>query len=108
MAKHPRRTTSPKATRRFRFKLRPGQRHRDASYDSDCASVLTSANGGFGVEVSLTCECTKGEPNKPDCKPKSTTSPGGDTITVKCQKSGGCQSCKQSVTTATTGGVIMA
>jgi hypothetical protein len=34
------------------------------------------ARGG-GVSATVTCECTKAEPNRPDCKPTTTTSPDG-------------------------------
>jgi hypothetical protein len=61
------------------------------------------AGGGGGVTTTVSCECTKAEPNMPDCKPTTTTGPGGHTIYVTCTKSGGCQTCKQTTTTTSFG-----
>jgi hypothetical protein len=98
---HPRRRTSP--PRGIRIFLRPGQRLVTASV------IVTArkAGGGGGVSTSVTCECTKAEPNQPDCKGKTTRSPDGRTTTVKCVMSGGCQSCTQTTTT-TSSGIFMA
>jgi hypothetical protein len=98
---HPRRrTSSPRSIRIF---LRPGQR-------LVTASVIVTARktgGGGGVSTSVSCACTKADPNRPDCKPQSTMSPDGHTTTVKCVMSGGCQTCKQTTTT-TSSGIFMA
>jgi hypothetical protein len=59
--------------------------------------------GGTGVTTTVSCACTKAEPNKPDCTPVVTRT--GSTITVTCKKSGGCETCKQ---TTTTSGVFIA
>jgi hypothetical protein len=106
MKKHPKRRTSRPVSKQFRFLLRPGER-------LVTPTVIVTARrrrggapgGGVGATVSITCECTKGEPNMPDCKPQSTSS--GHTTTIKCVKSGGCTSCKTTTTTTTTG-VFMA
>ena len=58
--------------------------------------------GGLGVTTTVTCRCTKSEPDKPDCKPVSTPIPGG--VNVNCKMSGGCEKCDH---TTTTKGVIM-
>jgi hypothetical protein len=97
-AKHPQRCTSPPRSKRF--VLRPGQRLVTPTVIVT-ARQLTS--GGTGVTTTVSCECTKAEPNKPDCKPVVKSS--GSTITVTCKKSGGCQTCKQ---TTTTSGIFMA
>jgi hypothetical protein len=92
---HRRRKSSPRTKR---IVLRPGQR-----LVTSTVTIIARQAGGGGVTTSVTCECTKAEPNKPDCKPKTTTSNG--TIHVTCQKSGGCKTCKQ---TTTTSGIFMA
>lgn len=96
--RHPRRRTSPPRTKRI--VLRPGQR-------LVTSTVIVTARrvGGGGVTTSVTCECTKADPNRPDCQPSITTTPGGGTVNVTCQKSGGCKTCKQ---TTTTSGIVMA
>jgi hypothetical protein len=94
---HWRRTSPPRAKR---IVLRPGQR-----LVTSTVIVTARKAGGGGVTTSVTCECTKAEPNKPDCKPVTTQSPGGHTIYVTCEKSGGCKACKQ---TTTTSGVFIA
>ena len=81
--------------------LRPGQR-------LVTSTVIVTARrrpqgGGTGVTTTVSCACTKAEPNKPDCKPVVTRV--GSTITVTCHKSGGCETCKQ---TTTTSGIFMA
>jgi hypothetical protein len=96
---HPHRRTSP--PRGKRIVLRPGQRLVTASV------IVTARMAGGGVSATVTCECTKAEPNRPDCKPTTTTSPDGHTVTVKCVRSGGCQTCKQTTTT-TSAGIFMA
>jgi hypothetical protein len=116
MAKHPKRRTSPPVSKQYRFKLRPGDRlvtptliltaRKLGSTRKGIAKKGTSP-GGIGGTVTVECECTKAEPNRPDCKAQSTTSPDGHTTTIKCVKSGGCKSCKTSTTTTTTS-VIMA
>ena len=53
--------------------------------------------GGLGVTTTVTCRCTKSEPDKPDCQPVTTTFPGG--VSVNCTKSGGCEKCEQTTTT---------
>jgi hypothetical protein len=105
MNKHPRRRTSRPVRKEFRLKLRPGDRLVTPTVIVTVRRQRRMAGGGFGVSATTTveCECTKGEPNMPDCKPKSTTSPDGHTTTVKCVKSGGCKDCKQTTTTTTTG-----
>jgi hypothetical protein len=55
--------------------------------------------GGLGVTTTVTCQCTKSKPNKPDCQPKSTPLPGGGGVNVNCVKSGGCTTCDQTTTT---------
>ena len=94
---------------------RPGKPHRGRT-ESDPRSVeidlkpgeclVTSSviiiareigGGGMGATTTVTCQCTKSEPNKPDCKPKTTTFPGG--VSVNCVKSGGCTTCDQTTTT---------
>ena len=69
-------------------------------------AILTARRraGGVGGTVTIECECTKSDPNRPDCKPQSTTS--GSKTTVNCVKSGGCKTCKTSISTTTTGVVI--
>lgn len=99
MKKHPRRTTSRPVTKQFRLKLRPGDRL--VTPTMMMTARRRGGSGGLGVNVSLTCSCTEGEPNKPECVPKSTTSPDGHTITVKCVKSGGCTKCSEKKTTTT-------
>ena len=105
-AKHPRRTTSPPRELTKKFLLRPGQRLVTSGL------ILTArkrrraqGGGGLSVTIKLTCSCSEGEPNKPDCKAKSTTV--GDTTTVKCVKSGGCTKCPEK-TVITGSGVFMA
>jgi hypothetical protein len=103
MKNHPQRRTSRPVRKEFRFKLRPGDR-------LVTPTVIITARkngGGAGGTTTIECECTKAEPNRPDCQPQSTTSPGGHTTTVSCVKSGGCSTCKQTVSTTTTG-VFMA
>jgi len=94
--KHHRRRTSP--PRGKRIVLRPGQR-----LVTSTVIVTARKAGGGGVTASVTCECTKAEPNRPDCKPTVTQSPGGHTTYVTCEKSGGCQTCKQTTTTTSSG-----
>jgi hypothetical protein len=115
MKKHPKRRTSRPVRKQFRFLLRAGDRLVTPSL------ILTARKrparkgilkkdtspGGVGATVTVECECTKGEPNRPDCKAQSTRSPDGHTTTVKCVKSGGCKDCKSTTTTTTTS-VIMA
>ena len=97
--RHPRRRTSPPRSRHI--VLRPGQR----LVTSTVIVIARMAGGGVGVTTDVTCECTKSEPDKPDCQPSITRSPGGGTVRVTCKKSGGCKTCKQ---TTTTTGVVMA
>lgn len=96
---HPRRTKSP--PRSVRVDLKPGE-------ILVTSSVIVMARmiggGGLGATTTVTCECTKANPDMPDCKPKTTTFPGG--VSVSCKMSGGCKECKSSTTT-TTSGVIM-
>jgi hypothetical protein len=94
-----RRRSSP---RRTRVVLRPGQR-----LVTDTVIIMARMAGGTGVTTDVTCECTKSEPDKPDCQPVVTKSPGGGTVRVKCKMSGGCSKCKQTTTT-TSGGIVMA
>ena len=108
MTKHPKRRTSPPVSKQFRFKLRPGDRLVTPTVILTVPRSRRSrrqAVGGVGALVTVECTCTKAEPNRPDCKPKSTRL--DNTISVSCVKSGGCQTCKQSVTTTTTS-VVMA
>jgi hypothetical protein len=98
-SKPKRRRTSP--PRNKRIVLRPGQR-------LETATVIVTARkrpegGGGGVTVDVSCACTASEPNTPDCKPVTTKSPGGDTIRVKCNKTGGCKKCKETTTTTSIG-----
>jgi hypothetical protein len=98
--RHPRRRTSPPRSKRI--VLRSGQR----LVTSTVIIVARRAGGGgAGITTTVTCECTKAEPNKPDCQPTITTTPGGGTVNVTCTKSGGCKTCKQ---TTTTSGVFIA
>jgi hypothetical protein len=96
---HRRRTSPPRVKR---IVLRPGQR-------LVTASVIVTARkraGGFGaVTTTVSCACTKSDPDMPDCQPVTTVSPGGGSVTVKCQMSGGCKKCTQ---TTTTSGVVIA
>src|SRR5262245_60149480 len=108
MAKHLRRTTSDPITKRFRFRLRPGQRLVTPTMTITVprSKRRRMAGGGLGVDVKVSCECTKAEPNQPDCKPKSVIV--GGTATVSCEMSGGCKKCKQTTTITTSGvGTIM-
>jgi hypothetical protein len=96
---HPRRTKSP--PRSVRVDLKPGE----VLVTPSVIIMARLAGGGFGATTTtVTCACTKSEPDMPDCKPKSTTFPGG--VSVSCKMSGGCSECK-STTTTTSGGVIM-
>jgi hypothetical protein len=95
---HPRRRKSP--PRGIRVVLRPGQR---LITDSVIVRARMIGGGGFGATTDVYCECTKADPDMPDCKPKSTPFPGGTRVT--CKMSGGCKECKQ--TTVTTSGTIM-
>ncbi len=97
---HRRRKSPP---RRKRIVLRPGQRLVTSSV---IVTARKRSQGGLGVTTYVTCECTKAEPNMPDCKPVTTMSPGGNTVSVTCNMSGGCKTCRQ--TTTTTSGVVMA
>lgn len=98
--RHARRRTSPPRSRRI--VLRPGQRLVTSTV---IVMARMAGGGGAGVTTDVTCECTKADPDKPDCKPSVTRSPGGGTVRVTCKKSGGCKTCKQ---TTTTSGVVMA
>jgi len=95
---HPKRTSSP--PRSVRVDLKPGE-----ILVTNDVIVMARMGGGFGATTTVTCECTKAEPDMPDCKPKTTTFPGG--VSVSCTKSGGCSQCK-STTTTTSFGVVMA
>jgi hypothetical protein len=103
MKNHPQRRTSRPVRKEFRFKLRPGDR---LVTPTVIVTARKGGGGGASGTATMECECTKSEPNMPDCKPQSTTSPGGHTTTIKCVKSGGCNTCKQTITTTTTGVVI--
>ena len=96
-----RRRRSPPRTRRI--VLRPGQRLVTSTV---IVTARRAGDGGTGVTTTVTCECTKAEPDMPDCKPTVTQSPGGHTTYVTCTKSGGCQTCKQ--TTTTTSSIFIA
>lgn len=89
---HRGRTTSP--PRSVRIDLKPGE-------VLVTSSVIVVARqiggGGLGVTTTITCRCTKSEPDKPDCQPVSTPFPGG--VNVNCTKSGGCEKCEQTTTT---------
>lgn len=99
---HPKRTSSP--PREVRVDLKPGE----ILVTNDVIVMARMGGGGFGgfgVTTTVTCECTKSEPDMPDCKPKTTTFPGG--VSVSCKMSGGCSQCK-STTTTTSLGLVMA
>ena len=98
---HPKRTSSP--PRSVRVDLKPGEILVTSSVI--VMARMVGGGGGFSATTTVTCACTKGEPNMPDCKPKTTQIPGG--VSVKCTKSGGCTDCKQTTTT-TSFGVVMA
>jgi hypothetical protein len=98
----PKRTSSP--PRSVRVDLKPGEVLVTGSVIV-MARMAGGGGGGFGATTTVTCECTKAEPDTPDCKPKTTTFPGG--VSVSCKKSGGCSECK-STTTTTSWGVVMA
>jgi hypothetical protein len=105
--KHANRRTSRPVKKQFRIQLRPGDRLVTPSVILTARKVRRGGTkkkgaGGVGATVTITCQCTAAEPNKPDCTPQSTTSPGGHTTTVKCVKSGGCKTCTSSTTTTTT------
>ena len=71
---HPKRTSSP--PREVRVDLKPGE----ILVTNDVIVMARMGGGGFGgfgVTTTVTCECTKSEPDMPDCKPKTTTFPGG-------------------------------
>ena len=95
---HPKRTSSP--PRSVHVDLKPGE-----ILVTNDVIVMARMGGGFGATTTVTCECTKAEPDMPDCKPKTTTFPGG--VSVSCTKSGGCSECK-STTTTTSFGLVMA
>lgn len=97
-SRHSKRRSSPPRGRRI--VLRPGQRLVTATV---IVTARRGGGGGAGVTTTVTCECTKAEPDTPDCKPVTTKS--DHTITVKCNKTGGCKTCKQ---TTTTSGIVMA
>ncbi|MFN2384700.1 MAG: hypothetical protein ABR576_00140 [Thermoanaerobaculia bacterium] len=84
--------------RSVRIDLKPGE----VLVTSSVILIARQIGGGLGVTTSVTCRCTKAEPNKPDCQPKTTKIPGG--VNVDCIKSGGCEKCDQ---TTTTKGVMM-
>ena len=104
MKKHPQRRTSRPVRKQFRLQLHPG----DRLVTSSVIVTARAGGGGTGATVTINCKCTQGDPNKPDCKPSSTTSPDGHTTTIKCVKSGGCTDCKQTTTTNITSGVFIA
>ena len=80
--------------RSVRIDLKPGE----VLVTSSVILVARQIGGGsLGVSTTVTCRCTKAEPNKPDCQPKTTKIPGG--VTVNCVKSGGCGKCEQTTTT---------
>jgi hypothetical protein len=85
----------------------PSQSSRTPDAEGTRHFVTARMAGGGGVSATVTCEYTKAEPNRPDCKPTTTTSPDGHTVTVKCVRSGGCQTCKPTTTT-TSSGILMA
>ena len=97
--RHHRRTSPPRVKR---IVLRPGQR----LVTKTVIVTARKVGGGGVVTTSVSCSCTKAEPNRPDCKPTTTTSPDGHTTYVTCTMSGGCQTCKQ--TTTTSSGVFIA
>src|SRR5262245_30197318 len=98
---HPKRTSSP--PRSVRVDLKPGEVL--VTNDVIVMARMGGGFGGLGVTTTVTCECTKAEPDMPDCKPKTTTFPGG--VSVSCKMSGGCSQCK-STTTTTSFGLVMA
>jgi hypothetical protein len=65
--------------------------------DSVIVIARQIGGGGLGATTTVSCSCTKSEPNRPDCKPQTTTFPGG--VSVTCKKSGGCEKCEQTTTT---------
>jgi hypothetical protein len=69
------------------------------------ARMAGGSGGGFGLSTTVECECTKAEPDTPDCKPKTKTFPGG--VLVYCKMVRGCKECKQTVTTTNLGLVMM-
>ena len=96
----PKRTSSP--PRSVRVDLKPGE----VLVTNEVIVMARMGGGfGFGATTTVTCQCTKSEPDMPDCKPKTTTFPGG--VSVSCTKSGGCSECK-STTTTTSHGLVMA
>jgi hypothetical protein len=66
----------------------PSQSSRTPDAEGTRHFVTARMAGGGGVSATVTCEYTKAEPNRPDCKPTTTTSPDGHTVTVKCVKVG--------------------
>jgi hypothetical protein len=98
----PKRTSSP--PRSVRVDLKPGE-ILVTNEVIVMARMGGGFGGGFGATTTVTCQCTKSEPDTPDCKPKTTTFPGG--VSVSCTKSGGCSECK-STTTTTSFGLVMA
>jgi len=98
---HPKRTSSP--PRSVRVDLKPGEIL--VAPGVIVMARMGGGGGGFGATTTVTCECTKAEPDRPDCKPKTTTFPGG--VSVGCTKSGGCSECKQTTTTTSFGMVMM-
>jgi hypothetical protein len=80
--------------RSVRIDLKPGE---VLITNSVIVMARQIGGGGLGATTTVTCRCTKAEPNKPDCKPKTTTFPGG--VNVTCTKSGGCEKCEQTTTT---------
>jgi hypothetical protein len=97
----PKRTSS--RPRSVRVDLKPGEILVTA--DVIVMARMGGGGGGLGATTTITCQCTKSEPDTPDCKPKTTTFPGG--VSVSCTKSGGCSECK-STTTTTSFGLVMA
>jgi hypothetical protein len=93
--------------RSIRVVLRPGQRLETSTVIVTARKRPQGGGGGGGAETTVTCECTAAEPDEPDCEPVSTKTPGGGTIRVRCNKTGGCRTCKQTTTT-TSSGVVMA
>jgi hypothetical protein len=96
--RRPRRRTS--RPRVIRIVLRPGQR---LVTDTVIVTARKRGGGGRGVTTSVSCACTKSDPDTPDCKPTTTTSPDGHTTYTKCSMSGGCKECKQTTTTTSIG-----
>ena len=95
------RTSSP--PRSVRVDLKPGEIL--VTSGVIVMARMGGGGGGFGATTTVTCECTKSEPDTPDCKPKTTQFPGG--VSVSCKASGGCSQCKQTTTTTSFGFVMM-